>query len=257
LFVRRRGSTATLTAAGERLRQEATAVLRQGARLEQRTAAAASSTPVRLFAGPHIADGILRAALPAFHRAHPGLALSIVSEPSQDDVREMLQRNELDMAVFTAPASAIPPDAEVLGEVACVVVASRSLAGDRELAPEAIGRLPFVLPLEGAPAARWVEAALTGLGVVPERIAGRTQYMDVQQRMVETGQAAALLFRESVEASPVRAELRLLTPDARGLQRVLVTRPGERRPEVEAVAAFLRTAIRNRTSPVASSALRR
>src|SRR4051794_16402744 len=54
LFVRRRGTTATLTLAGERLREEARLVLDQGARLSDHAAAASQTVPLRLFAGPYL-----------------------------------------------------------------------------------------------------------------------------------------------------------------------------------------------------------
>ncbi len=101
-----------------------------------------------------------------------------------------------------------------------------------------------MLPLEGAPGARWVERALADMGISPLSIVARTQYLDVQQRMVETGVAAALLFRDSIEASPVFPELRRLSPDAHGLRRAMTTRRGDSRPELRAVAALVRSAIR-------------
>jgi DNA-binding transcriptional LysR family regulator len=243
LFERRRGSTAVLTPAGERLRQEAELVLQHGARLADRAVAASRSAPLRVFAGPHIFDRMLRPALPAFHRAHPDIELNFFSELSSGDVRGMMQRRELDVAVFTAPAANIPREAELLADVPCVVVAARRLVADRQLTPDEISRLPFVLPPESAPAAPWVLRTLAQLGVFPETIAGRTQFLDVQQSMVEAGEAAALLFRESIEVSPVRQELRRLSPDALGLQRAILTRRADRRPEVQAVAAFVRRAI--------------
>ena len=247
LFFRRRGSTAVLTPAGERLRQEAGLVLEQGARLGERAAAASRTVSIRVFAGPHIADRMLRSSLPAFHRAHPEIALKIVSEIAADAAIEMLQRNELDLAVFTAPAT--PPGAEVLAEVPCFVVASRRLAGEAELAPDEVARLPFVLPLEGAPGARWVERALADLGIVPLNVVARTQYLDVQQQMVEAGEAAALLFDDTIETSPVREELRRLGPAAHGLRRSMATRPGDDRPELQAVANFIRAAIAKGSEP--------
>jgi DNA-binding transcriptional LysR family regulator len=243
LFERRRGSTAILTEAGRRLLHEAVAVLEQGARLAAHAPGAARTVALRLFAGPHIADRILRPALPMFHRAHPDIVLRIFSEIPPDSIAETLQAGDLDLAVFTASASSLPADAEVLGDVPCVVAASRRLVGDGDLTADQVSRLPFALPLEGAPAGRFVDRALARFGVSPQAIVVRSQFLDVQQAMVEAGEAAALLFRESVEASPVRDELRLLTPDAPGLKRVLVTRRGDRRPEVQAVAAFVRTAI--------------
>ena len=253
LFVRRRGSTAILTQAGERLRQEAAAVLEQGARLGERAAAAGRAVSLRLFAGPHIADRLLRAALPGFHRAQPGITLKIFSEIPPDAVTEMLQRNELDLAVFTAAAASLPPDAEVLAEVPCVLVAAGRLAGEGELTPEEIARLPFVLPLEGAPGTRWVEAALTGLGIRPANIVARTQYLDVQQRMVEAGEAAALLFREAVEASPAQTELRRLSQDVPGLRRAMARRRGDARPELEIVAGFVRELVQGAAAPGAAA----
>jgi DNA-binding transcriptional LysR family regulator len=242
LFVRRRGSTAVLTPAGERLRQDAQAMLEQGERLSG--PGAARSVTLRLFAGPHLADGVLRAALPGFHRAHPEISLKIASELGADTALEMLQRKELDLAVFTAPAANLPGEAEVISEAPCCVVASRRLIGDGDLEPAAIGALPFVLPLEGAPGTRWIERALEGLGIVPSNIVARTQYLDVQQRMVEAGAAAALLFRESIERSPLRDDLRRLSPDIPGLQRAMAVRQGDDRPELRAVADFVRAAVR-------------
>ena len=243
LFLRRRGSTAVLTPAGERLREEAAGVLEQGARLGERTAAAARTAPVRIFAGPHIADRMLRPALPGFHRAHPEIALRISSELAADAALEMLQRGELDLVVFTAGAAAVPSDAEVLAEVPCHIVAHRRLAGEQTLSPQEVGRLPFVMPLEGGPGARWVDKALTELGIKPCNVVVRTQYLDVQQQMVEAGEAAALLFSESIQASRVAADLRRLSPDAHGLRRAMTLRRGDGRAELKAVARFVRDAL--------------
>jgi DNA-binding transcriptional LysR family regulator len=243
LFLRRRGSTAMLTPAGERLLQEAKAVLDQGARLHERAVGAGRAVTLRIFAGPHIADRLLRPALPAFHRDHPAITLRISSETAPDQVAEMLQRRELDLAVFTAGGAFLPPDAEVLAEVPCVVVACRRLVGDARLAPLDIARLPFVLPLDGGPATRWVEAALHGLGIRPSNVAARTQYLDVQLRMVEAGEACALLFEDVVDASPLAGELRRLSAPVSGLKRAMATRRGDERAELKAVAGFVRAAI--------------
>jgi DNA-binding transcriptional LysR family regulator len=254
LFVRRRGSRSRLTPAGERLRQEAEDILERGARLREQTAEARRTVSLKLFAGPHIFDCVLRSALPAFHRAHPGIALNISSELSYENIGRLIDRRELDIAVFTAAVQVLPVHAQVLSEVSCVVVASRRLAGDAELTPAEVGRLPFVLPLQSASNARWVDRTLAELGVTPENIIGRTQFLDVQQRMVENGEAAALLFRENFEMSRVRHELRPLTRDAGGLRRALVMRPGEDRPEVHAVASFVRESLRGLSAPAAADA---
>jgi DNA-binding transcriptional LysR family regulator len=254
LFVRRRGTCPRLTLTGERLRDHAEEILQRGARLRELTAAAQRTVSLRLFAGPHIFDRMLRSALPAFHRAHPAIALNISSELDFDDLGALIDRQELDMAVFTAAATAIPVHAQVLADVSCVVAASRRLVGEAELTPEQVGRLPFVLPMDGSPGARWIEKALAELGVVPENVVGRTQFLDVQQKMVESGEAAAMLFRENVETSQVSHELRRLTPEVVGLQRALVTRRGDQRPEVQAVASFvtqtLHRACAGRMAPV-------
>jgi len=245
LFLRRRGATARLTAAGDHLRKEARAVLDQGARLSDRAAAAKEIISLRIFAGPHIFDRMLRTALPGFHRDHPNIALNIFSELSADSLGGMIERSELDIAVFSAMASRIPLDAQVLCDVPCVVVAARALAGEEDLTPAQVSQLPFVLPLEGTPAANWVDGALAEFGISPERVIGRTQFLDVQQKMVESGEAAALLFREDFEGSPVRDQLRRLTGDTVGLQRALLMRRGEQRPEVHAVAAFVTQVLAN------------
>jgi DNA-binding transcriptional LysR family regulator len=243
LFLRRRGATPRLTMAGQRLLEDAQAILEQGSRLTDRSPGASGAVRLRVFVGHHIFSRVLRAALPAFHRDHRAISLDVVTESSSESVGSLIDRGELDAAVFTAPSWSLPLNAEVLREIPCVVAASRRLVGDAELTAGEIAELPFALPLETAPAARWVEAELAKLGIVPRNVLARTPFLDVQLKMVEDGMAAALLFSEDVAGSPAGHELRRLTTDLPGFQRVLVTRRGERRPEALAVAAFLREQI--------------
>ncbi|MGZ3276546.1 MAG: LysR family transcriptional regulator [Caulobacteraceae bacterium] len=243
LFLRRRGATPRLTMAGQRLLEDAQAILEQGSRLSEHGVGAVGAVQLRVFVGHHLFARILRAALPAFHRDHRAISLDVITEASSDNVGSLIDRGELDAAVFTAPSWSLPLNAEVLCDVPCAVAASRRLVGEAELSAADIAGLPFTLPLETAAPARWVEAVLAQAGIAPHNVIARTPFLDVQLRMVEEGMAAALLFREDIEASPMRAELRRLTPDVGGFQRVLVTRRSERRPEALAVAAFLRETI--------------
>ncbi len=252
LFLRRRGTTAQLTAAGNSLCKEAGAVLDHAGHLFNRTAAARGAISLRVFAGPHIFERVLRRALPAFHRDHPNIVLNIFSELSADSLSGLIERCELDIAVFTTQTTRNSLGVEVLCNAPCVVVASKTLVRERYLTPAQMSRLPFVLPLEGTPAARWVDGALSKFGIVPETVVGRTQFLDVQQKMVESGEAAALLFREDYETSPVRDRLWQLTPDTLDLQRTLLMRPGEQRPEVNAVAAFVRRVLGHGQSAAAA-----
>jgi LysR family transcriptional regulator, low CO2-responsive transcriptional regulator len=244
LFERRRGTTVVLTAAGERLCQEARAVLDQTDSLSARSAAPVTrQLPVRVFAGPHIFERLLRAALPEFCRAYPHIALEVGAEWPIEDLGALVKRRELDIAVFTAVSGKIPIEAQVICDVSSVVVAHRRLVGRRTLSAEEVSRLPFVLPLAGTPTASWVDRSLRNLGVVPSNVIGRAQYLDVQQKMVENGDAAALLFRECLTGSPVRPQLRILSAEVGGLKRVLLMRRADERPEVHTVAAFLKQTV--------------
>jgi DNA-binding transcriptional LysR family regulator len=243
LFLRRRGATPRLTSAGQRLLEDAQAILEQGSRIADRGVGPGGAAKLRVFVGHHLFSRVLRAALPAFHRDNRAISLDVVTESSIDNVGSLIDRGELDAAVFTAPSWSLPVNAEILCEVPCAVAASRRLAGDGDLTPDDVAGLPFALPLETVPPARWVESALARAGIAPRNVVARTPFLDVQVSMVEQGVAAALLFWEDVEASAVRDELRRLTPDIVRFQRVLVTRRGERRPEALAVAAFLRQTI--------------
>jgi DNA-binding transcriptional LysR family regulator len=243
LFHRRRGATPRLTMAGQRLLEDARAILEQGCRITAAGAGAGGAVKLRVFVGHHLFSRILRPALPAFHRDNRAISLDVITESSTENIGSLIERGELDAAVFTAPSWSLPLNAEVLRDVPCVVAASRRLAGDGELTQDEIAGLPFAMPLETAPPARWVESELARAGIVPRNVVARTPFLDVQLSMVEQGVVAALLFSEDIEGSPVRRELRRLTPDITGFQRVLVTRRGERRPEALAVAAFLREKI--------------
>jgi DNA-binding transcriptional LysR family regulator len=219
---------------------EARAVLDQTASLSRRNAARAAPVRVKMFAGPHIFERMLRVALPDFYRAHPQIELEVVAEWPTDDLASLVRRRELDLALFTAVGGRIPAEAQVVGQVPCVVVASARLAGKRRLSAGEVSRLPFVLPMAGTPTALWVERALRKLGVVPTNVIGRAQYLDVQQKMVERGDAAAMLFSECLVGSPVRRQLRVLSAEIGGLKRVLLMRRDDPRPEVQTVAAFLK-----------------
>jgi DNA-binding transcriptional LysR family regulator len=240
LFLRRRGATPRLTMAGQRLLEDAQAVLEQGSRLSPRAVAADGPVTLKVFVGHLIFTRRMRDVLPAFHRDHPAIALDVITELSSELVGPLIDRGELDAAVFSAPAWSLPLNAEVISEMPCQVVAHRHLAGEGPLDAKAIGALPFVLPVESAPAARWIETELARLGVVPRKVVARTPFLDVQQKMVEDGVAAAMLFREDIDASALGDDLRRLSPDVTGFQRAVVTRRGERRPEALTVAAFLR-----------------
>ena len=243
LFVRRRGTTVVPTRAGERLCLEAQGVLDRTARLSTHPAPAAKQLKVRAFAGPHLFERMLRAALPGFCRNYPQIALEIVAEWPTDDLSALIKRGELDLAVFSTATAKVPPGAQIICDVPSVVVASRRLVGRRTPTNEELSRVPFVMPLAGTPTAFWVEQALAKLGIVPENVIARAQHLDVQQRMVESGDAAALLFRECLNSSPVRSQLRILSPEVGGLKRVLLARKGDARQEVQTVAAFLRDTV--------------
>jgi DNA-binding transcriptional LysR family regulator len=246
LFERRRGTTVVLTAAGERMCLEARAVLDRTVSLSGRGAVMSDQLRVRVFAGPHIFERMLRTALPDFCRSYPHIALEIAAEWPAGDLGALIKRRELDLAVFTSVGDRIPVEAEIIGEVPCVVVASSRLVGRRALSVEEVSRVPFVLPLAGTPTALWVEQALADAGISPTHVIGRAQYLDVQQKMVESGDAAALLFRECLIGSPARAQLRVLSAEIGGLKRALLKRRDDSRPEVQTVAAFLRDVVRAR-----------
>src|SRR5689334_7454183 len=101
LFARRRDTTVVPTGVGERLCLEAQGVLDRTARLSARAPAVAKQLRVRAFAGPHLFERMLRAALPGFCRSYPHIALEIVAEWPAADLSVLIKRGELDLAVFS------------------------------------------------------------------------------------------------------------------------------------------------------------
>src|SRR6185437_3131906 len=112
---------------------EARAILDRTAGLPGRTSGRAQPARVKMFAGPHIFERMLRAALPEFCRTHPQIELEVVAEWPAQDLGMLVKRRELDLALFTVVGGPIPPDAHLVGEVPCVVVASARLVGRRKL----------------------------------------------------------------------------------------------------------------------------
>jgi DNA-binding transcriptional LysR family regulator len=243
LFQRRRGTTPLLTPAGNALLTHAQALLRESARIADAPVDSPrpATTTVRMGAGGYLLDTWIRPRLQRFCLEHSDIHLDFVTGVPSRRLPDLVQRGRVDLAVFSTPTpSALPPHrTEVLQQAPLSIVGSPAFGASLDVA--AISKLPFVLPLESSPEGRRVLKMLRGVGIDPQRVIARTQYLDVVKKMVEAGKGIAVLFDECAVESLAAGRLVRIGPSLSSLTRVIVRGARARDTAVVAVEEFLRS----------------
>jgi LysR family transcriptional regulator, low CO2-responsive transcriptional regulator len=243
LFQRRRGTTALLSLEGGELLTRARALLRESAQITRLPLAASSESPatLRVYAGAYLLDCRIRPKLQHFCQQYPHIQLDFVRSVSRSRVVELVRRKRLDLAVFaTLDPKTLPRHAEVLHQVPCSIIGAPVFAAAaRDV--RAIGDLPFVLPLESSREAEDIAKMLRGLSVVPRRVVGRSQYLDVVKKMVEAGKGLGVLFDEQVVDELAAGWLARIGPALPPMSRIILRQRDTKNPSVLALEGFLRS----------------
>jgi len=223
----RSGRTATLTVAGKAALEHARAALAAADAVGQAVGEVSDVLRGRLRLGMVVGCTVtpLFEALAAFHRAHPGVELSL-TEDSSDRMADGVRTGELDAALI-GTAGAPPSEVESLTVVSeplvAVVPAGHPVAAEREFTVRVLCAYPLIcMPrgtglravLDGACAAQGLKPAVVveagaadaiadmaarglGVGVLSASMAGRYPLTARVVAGVETPAVLALIWRTS------------------------------------------------------------
>lgn len=244
LFQRRRGTTPVLTPAGSALLTRAQALLQESAQITHAPldAPRVHATALRIGVGAYLLDIKIRPRLQRFCMEHPHIHLDFVASVPLRRIPDLVKRGRLDLAVFSTPnPTALPPQhTEVLHRVPCSIVGVPAFVTGADDA-QAISQLPFVLPLESSPEGERVVKMLRAVGISPQRVAARSQYLEVVKKMAETGTGLAVLFDEFVADALAAGRLVRVGPELQSMTRVILRRPRAKDHAIMIVEQFLRS----------------
>ena len=171
----------------------------------------------------------MRGVVNRHHRLH----LEFVVADRNEDLLQMVRDGEVDCAFYTGEVLAVPGlDFAILKPVSVGIYAAPALATTAGPAPQDVAALPFALANRGTPVEAWQVATLAAVGISPQQVVVRSQFMEVLIDSVADGRAAALLFDSDAAplvdqgvlvrlpfALPQGARIRVLRRDLAGNER--------------------------------------
>ena len=203
-----------LTAAGEALLPHARAALAAAARGRDTIASLRGVLHGRLrigVSGP--GDRRLAAALGEFHRAHPGIEITL-GERHNEPLLEALASGELDAAVIGLPDEPLPPQlrARVIAEDAVVLAVPREhpLSRSRTIAIAALRGQPMIALTRGTGLRATLEGACRDAGFAP-RIIAETSQLGHMVELVAAGLGVAVMPGSALAGAEL-AVLRITRP---------------------------------------------
>jgi len=203
-----------LTAAGEALLPHARAALAAAARGRDTIASLRGVLHGRLrigVSGP--GDRRLAATLGEFHRAHPGIEITL-GERHNEPLLEALAGGELDAAVIGLPDEPLPPQlrARVIAEDAVVLAVPREhpLSRSRTIAIAALRGQPMITLTRGTGLRATLEGACRDAGFAP-RIIAETSQLGHMVELVAAGLGVAVMPGSALAGAEL-AVLRITRP---------------------------------------------
>ena len=247
LFDRSRGSTPRLSTDGTAFLRKAQDLLAGRSKLARAEPAKSKGQPLtlRIAAGPFLLDHYIRPALPRFLEHHKHIVLDFLPPVAVKQMSRLVQAGEADVATYTGDRSARKrPGAELICEIPCSLYGGARFARLADKDPAVIATLPFILPMEGSEAERWVLRVLKKAGISPVNVVARSQFADVICGMITNGKGVSMLFDEQM-ADPVRAGRAFrLGPVLESASRVLLIGRRARTRAAAPLLDFLRRLLR-------------
>jgi DNA-binding transcriptional LysR family regulator len=203
LFHRHRGSRPQLTKAGEALYTFAVDVLQRSEEAAHVLADLRKRDAREIAIAVHrdLASDFLPERLATFAQRHPKVRI-VTRIGTIEDVIELVRKHAVNLGLFLASGPTDSIRTEVLSHEPLLLVVSprHPLASRRRLAPDEVGRHPFVAGLSGSRYFELVGAALKRIGIGPCEIAMELQESTAVKEMVRHGAGIACLPRCTVRA---------------------------------------------------------
>jgi DNA-binding transcriptional LysR family regulator len=238
LFLRTRGTSATLSADGEAMLATAREML---AKQQQWHPTRIGHAPLHLKAitGDYLLDNLIKPALSEITRRFPDVSLEFQVSNERSRIFEQIRARQADLAVYTGDP---PPqnllNSEILSIIPCSLYAAPLIAQNLGNNLEAIENTPFVLPAV-ASTKSWVLGALDRAGIHPKRIAVRAQFGDVLAEMVRDGLGIGLLFDDHASAR-FGDQLRRVPVEIEPAYRIMIMGERAKAPKAQPCLDFLR-----------------
>ena len=210
LFIRRRGTTPTLSSDGVAFLGQARTFIAASEQITAfRSERGIREAPlVRVAAGMHILEDYIRPRLSEFYRDNPNFVIECCQLQTAAQGAHLLEKGSIDIMLFTVEdPGAWGLHSEVLRPIRLAVYGAPAFAAHRSAAPSEIARLPFIMPPEGSEQQRTVQNALRDVGVLCSNIVVRAQFSDVITKLAVDGAGVAALFDTMVADHVARGEL--------------------------------------------------
>lgn len=229
LFERRRGTTPKLTPEGVEMLHRAESLLRtseamRGSRPRMGTD---GRVRIRVSVGPRTREVYLKPLLPRLYADHPHIEIELVPVLPLNEVPAALEKNEIDLLVYTV--GAVPhgiANVNLIADVPVDIVASPEIVARVGNGSLRIEDVPFILPCNSLIYDNWLERQLVAAGIHTNKPIRYVEFADILQSMIETGGGASVLMREQVEDALVAGRLATLGPGLEPMKRILIRASG-------------------------------
>lgn len=217
LFLRKRGRKPVLSRDGLDLLGEARAVVGAAGRAKAgRDAAESARQTIRVRAGGHLLDDVIKNRLPDFHRSNTGVDIECTSTDSPVDCARLVRDGHVDLFAYTVVNPAcFPLHAVALKPVKLGLYVGRRFAASRRATASQLSALPFLLPPKGSPACALILASLRAAGIRSRTVAAHVQFASVGKHLAVQGQGVIALFDTMVEPQDegdlIRVDIELAT----------------------------------------------
>jgi LysR family hydrogen peroxide-inducible transcriptional activator len=210
LFIRRRGTTPTLSSDGMAFLGQARTFIAASEQITAfRSERGIREAPlVRVAAGMHILEDYIRPRLSEFYCDNPNFVIECCQVQTAAQGAHLLEKGAIDIMLFTVEdPHSWGLHVEVMRPIRLAVYGAPAFASHRSAPAGEISRLPFILPPEGSEQQRMVQSALRNAGVLCSNIVVRAQFSDVITKLAVGGTGVAALFDTMVTDHVARGEL--------------------------------------------------
>jgi DNA-binding transcriptional LysR family regulator len=221
LFVRRRGTAASLSQDGIAFREGAQVFIDKGIDLASQFGPAREiGTSYHCFTGPHLLDDIIRPALPQFLQDNSDIGLTLAQPKSIAWLRRAILAETVDCAFLIVRESAHLPNSEHIGTVNMGIFATPALI--ERASREGLSAIDYLVSPDGGADATGQLASLARAGIKEIRIARRYPFHDVGVHLAQEGVGAIVTLESIVRKHDTASVLQPLKLTARWEKRLYI-----------------------------------
>lgn len=221
LFLRRKGTTPTLTSEGQLALEAIEAVLKEIGGLFDPPTSSPDRLTLRISVGPMVRELCLRPLLAQIYRDHPEIEIEIHPMLMTADARRIVDAGELDLAIHGVPDD---PDARCTDQnifiLPLALIAQPGTQDHLSRGACSLDDFQFIFPTERNRATeKWAHRCLHNLGLKPKYPPHFIDYTDVIVKLVQSGPSIGYLMADAVKADIEAGRVELLEHRPAPMQR--------------------------------------